>query len=63
MKRRMILFFSLLLNIITIDTQDLQNLESNLSFKGIKIGMPISEIKYKLSYDNNKIIKDDLYMF
>ena len=43
--------------------EDLQNLESNLSFKGIKIGMPISEIKYKLSYDNNKIIKDDLYMF
>lgn len=63
MKRRMVLFFSLLLNIITIDAQDLQNLESNLSFKGIKIGMPISEIKYKLSYDNNKIIKDDLYMF
>ena len=63
MKRRMVLFFSLLLNIITIDAQDLQNLESNLSFKSIKIGMPISEIKYKLSYDNNKIIKDDLYMF
>ena len=54
MKRRMVLFFSLLLNIITIDAQDLQNLESNLSFKGIKIGMPISEIKSKLSYDKTK---------
>lgn len=51
MKRRMVLFFSLLLNIITIDAQDLQNLESNPSFKGIRIGMPISEIKSKLSFD------------
>lgn len=51
--KNVLLIFSFLMSVFTMRAQSLQQLESNPSFKGITIGMPISEISNKLSFERS----------
>lgn len=51
--KKIICFFILLMSIFTVYAQNIQQLEANLSFKGITIGMSISEISDKLSFEKS----------
>ena len=51
--KKIILCFTFLVSICTMYPQDIQQLEAKPSFKGITIGMPISEISGKLSFEKN----------
>ena len=51
--KKMILLFVCLVGVFSIHAQDIQQLETKPSFKGITIGMPISEISSKLSFEKS----------
>ena len=51
--KKIILFFMLLASVCTIYAQNIQQLENKPSFKGITIGMPISELTGKLSFEKS----------
>lgn len=51
--KNVFLLFALFMSVFTMRAQSLQQLESNPSFKGITIGMPISEISSKLSFERS----------
>ena len=46
--KNILLLLSFLMSIFTMHSQNIQQLEAKPSFKGITIGMPISEISNKL---------------
>lgn len=51
--KKMILLFVCLVRMLSMHAQDIQQLEVKPSFKGITIGMPISEISRKLSFEKS----------
>lgn len=51
--KKIILFFMLLSSVCTVYAQNIQQLENKPSFKGITIGMPISELTGKLSFEKS----------
>lgn len=51
--KKIILFFMLLVGVCTMYAQNIRQLEDKPSFKGITIGMPISEISGKLSFEKS----------
>lgn len=51
--KNILLFLSFLMNMLTMNAQNIQQLEAKPSFKGITIGMPISEIFNKLSFEKS----------
>ncbi|WP_300704546.1 hypothetical protein [Bacteroides sp.] len=51
--KKTILFFVFLMSVFIVYAQGIQQLEAKPSFKGITIGMPISEISNKLSFENS----------
>ena len=51
--KNILLLLSFLMSIFTMHSQNIQQLEAKPSFKGITIGMPISEISNKLSFEKS----------
>lgn len=51
--KKTILFFVLLMSVFIVYAQDIQQLEAKPSFKGITIGMPISEMSNKLTFEKS----------
>lgn len=49
--KKIVSFFMLLMSVCAIYAQNIQQLENKPSFKGITIGMPISELSKKLSFE------------
>ena len=52
MVKRVLMSLILIMGIITVYSQNVERLESEPTFKGITIGMPINSIANKLSFDS-----------
>ena len=52
MVKRVLMSLLLIMGIITVYSQNVERLESEPTFKGITIGMPINSIANKLSFDS-----------